>query len=205
MANKHGYPNLASHERLRQSAEDLIEHGVTSRNKGGSLSLAALHLLYERASQPESAADALKLLHELQTYQVELDLLYEQLQANEQEISEELAHYRSLYEKAPAAYLIVATGGEVIEGNEAASVLLGESQQALSGRMLSKMLAPGQEGAARILLNDVMERTSGVQSVASGFLELPDHRRLAVSARSSVAGDSVLIVLTEVTTHAARF
>lgn len=205
MVNKHGYPNSISHEQLRQSARDLIKHGVTPRNNGGSLSADALHLLYERASQPESAADALKLLHELQTYQVELDLLYEQLQANEHEISEELAHYRALYEQAPAAYLIVATDGEVIEGNEAAGMLLDESQQALTGQALSKMLAPGQEGDLRILLSDAMERTSGTRILAEGSLELPDHRQLAVSARSSPARDSVLMILTETTTHSTGF
>lgn len=197
MVNIPGHPDSSSHERLRESARDLINHGVTPRHKGGSISSDALRLLYERASQPESAADTLKLLHELQTYQVELDLLYEQLQANEHEISEELAHYQSLYEQAPAAYLIVATDGKVIEGNEAARLLFGDAEKALAGQTLSKMLAPGQEGGVLSLLRDGMDRSSGGQAAASGLLELPDHRRLAVSAKSSVAGDSVLMILTD--------
>ena len=116
MEDTHKYPNAESHDRLRRSARDLIDHGVPPPNRGGALSVDTLKLLYERASNPESAADASRLLHELQTYQVELDLLYEQVQANEHELSEELAQYRSLYEQAPAAYLILANDGDIIDG-----------------------------------------------------------------------------------------
>lgn len=153
MVKTHGYPNAEGHDRLRRSARDLIDHGVPPPSRGGALSVDALQLLYQRASSPDSAADALKLLHELQTYQVELDLLYEQLQANEQEIAEELAHYKALYELAPAAYLIVANDGMIIEGNEAAGALFGGSSEALSGKALHTLLAPGQQGAMEKLLS----------------------------------------------------
>lgn len=198
MADKHGYPNVEHHERLRRSAKDLIDHGVPPRNRGGSLSMEALQLLYERASKPESAADALKLLHELQTYQVELDLLYEQLQANEHEISEELAHYKSLYEHAPAVYLVVAKDGEIIEGNPAAGLLFGESTNDLAGKPLHTLLAPGQEDVMAPLF-----RHSGEQDAASASVELPDHRCVTIRARPAPAGDSILMILTETTAHSA--
>lgn len=199
------YPSVENHDRLRRSARDLIDHGVPPPNRGGALSVDALKLLYERASNPESAADAVKLLHELQTYQVELDLLYEQLQANEHELSEELAHYRSLYEQAPAAYLIVANDGEIIEGNQAARVLFGDSTADLAGMALSALLAPGQEGTVTTLLTTSGEQAPGSQDPAVGWVELPDHRQLAISAKSAATRDSVLMILTEVTTHSATF
>lgn len=205
MTDSHGYPNEDSHDRLRRSAKDLIDHGVPPPSRGGNLNADALHLLYERARSPESAADALKLLHELQTYQVELDLLYEQLQANEQEISEELAHYRSVYEEAPAVYLMLARDGEIIEGNEAAGVLFGESPQAMTGKALSTLLAPNQESAVTTLIRNCSERAERSQKVAKGSLELMDGRRLAVRANSSGAGDRILMILTEATIDSARF
>lgn len=197
----HEHPNADSHERLRRSAKDLIDHGVPPPSRGGSLNAEALHLLYERARSPETAADALRLLHELQTYQVELDLLYEQLQANEHELCEELAHYRSLYERAPAIYLIVAADGEIIEANEAASDLFGESLQTLTGEALSALLAPGQEGTVNTLLRKSLEQKPDPQDKTKGSVELPDHRSLAISARSSAFGDSILVILTEAGTH----
>ncbi|OZB14247.1 MAG: hypothetical protein B7X58_08195, partial [Marinobacter sp. 34-60-7] len=92
-----------SDEQLRRNARHLLDQGASPRLRSGTLGVDALQLLYQRASEPESAADALRLLHELQTFQVELDLMYQQLQANEQDLTEELAHYRSLYDLAPVA------------------------------------------------------------------------------------------------------
>lgn len=205
MADTHGYRNAESHDRLRRSARDLIEHGVPPRNHGGTLSVDALQLLYERASQPDSAADALKLLHELQTYQVELDLLYEQLQANELEIVEELAHYKSLYEQAPAAYLIVATDGEIIEGNPSAETLFGEAALPLTGKALSALLAAGQEQPLATLLRRTGDAMPGTQVAANLSVELPDHRPLVISARPAAAGDSILMILSEFPPHSASF
>ncbi|WP_341580933.1 PAS domain S-box protein [Marinobacter metalliresistant] len=203
MADKHGYPNAESHERLRRSARELIDHGVPPPHRGGTLSVDALQLLYQRASTPESAAEAQKLLHELQTYQVELDLLYEQLQANEYEITEELTHYRSLFELAPAAYLVVATDGEIIEGNQAAGVLFGESAMTLTGKALASLLAPGQKNAVAALLGNSGEQETSIRPARHGSVELPDHRKLAINARSAAAGDSILMILTEATTTSA--
>jgi PAS domain S-box-containing protein len=196
MKNTQKHSNAENHDRLRESARTLIDQGLSPPARGGSLSVEALQLLYERASRPESAADALKLLHELQTYQVELDLLYEQLQANEYEVNEELAHYRSLFEQAPAAYLIVATDGEIIEGNLLAAKLFGQSLSQLPGTLLASLLPDSEAPAITALL--VRKEGATDQHGQCGFLELPDHRALAVHASVSEARDSILVILTEI-------
>lgn len=205
MTNTHGYSEMERHDRLRRSARDLIDHGVPPRNHGGNLSVDALQLLYERASKPDSAADALKLLHELQTYQVELDLLYEQLQANEQEINEELTHYRSLYEKAPAAYLIVAKDGKIIEGNQAAGNLFGNHETDLAGMALSALLAPGQESVVTTLLSKCAGQDATSSDTATTSVELPDRRGVSICSKPAAARDSLLMILTEATTHSPTY
>lgn len=192
MAETYGYPNAKSQDRLRRVARELIDHGVPPVSRIGSLSVDALQLLYQRASNPDSAADALKLLHELQTYQVELDLLYEQLQANEMETLEELTHYKSIYDLAPAAYLIVANDGHVIEANESAGILFDQPAMELEGKALSALLAPDQDAAVKALLGH-----SGESPSRGCSMMMPDQRRLSVSARKSRAGDSILVVLME--------
>ncbi|MGM0951421.1 MAG: PAS domain S-box protein [Pseudomonadota bacterium] len=194
MAGKPKYPNAEIHDRLRRSAENLIDKGVELPNHGGSLSVDALQLLYQKANTPDSAADALKLLHELQTYQVELDLLYEQLQSNEQEMTEELAHYRSLYEQAPVAYLIVANDGEIIESNQAAGVFFGVPSTALIGRAMASLLASGQENTLSTLIRQSREQS---QDAVTGSVTLPDQRCLTINTRSAADGNSVQMVLTE--------
>lgn len=194
MANTHGHPDSKNFDQLRRSARDLIDHGVPPRSHGDTLSIDALRLLHERAGKAESAGDAFKLLHELQTYQVELDLMFEQLQATEHEANEGLMYYKFLYEQAPAPYLIVANDGEIVEGNQAARGFLGRSAEELCGEQLNTLMAPGQKEAINTLLQ--ASRTQGLFHIT---LELRDSRRLHVSTRSAGGGDGILMILTEAT------
>jgi hypothetical protein len=88
---------------LRQQAHHQLVAGVAPQSRGWGVSVEALTLLHRLASQPGSASDALKLLHELQVHQVELDLQQAQLEANERELNDELSRYRLLFEQAPSA------------------------------------------------------------------------------------------------------
>lgn len=194
MAKPHGHPDPRSFDQLRRSARDLIDHGVPPQSHGGTLSIEALRGLHDRAGKPESAANAFKLLHELQTYQVELDLMYEQLQATEHETNEELMYYKFLYEQAPAPYLIVANDGEIIEGNQAAQGLLGKSAAELAGELLNTLVAPGQEAAINALLRSALE-----PGLFHTWFELREGRRLNVSTRPAAGGDGILMILTEAT------
>ncbi|HTN34243.1 MAG TPA: hypothetical protein VL091_09595 [Marinobacter sp.] len=201
MKNPRGYQSAEDHNRLRNNAQELIKMGATPRTHGGVLSVDTLALLYQQASTPETAANAMKLLHELQTHQVELDLLHEQLKANEHEANEELAHYKSVYECAPVAYLIVANDGEIIEGNQAAGTLFNERPIALAGKPLLAFLTPGQKGVVNRLLKTPENEISASASIEKAFVDLPDCRRLMISARRAETEGSVLMILAETTAY----
>lgn len=200
MEGSQGCQNAKDYDRLRSSADELLKKGATPRVSGGALSVDALTLLYQHASAPETAADALKLLHELRTHQVELDLLYEQLQANEHEITEELIHYKSLYELAPAGYLIVANDGQIIEGNQAAGALFKESVINLAGEALCGFLAPGQEAVINSLLRNSGGGEPGSEVPKTSLIELPNGRCLTINVRHTAAEDGVLVILAEINT-----
>jgi PAS domain-containing protein len=200
MKESRGSPKVIGHEQLRHNAEELIEKGLAPRFSGGSLGVDALNLLHKHASSAETAVDALKLLHELQTHQVELDLLYEQLQANEHEITEEFIRYKSLFESAPAAYIVVANDGQIIEGNQAAAILFNAPVMALAGKALSDFLAFGQEELIGRLLRIPIDGIQDFRNPKVSWFELPDGRRLRISARHADTGDSTLMMLTEVKT-----
>lgn len=197
MKNTRGYADARCHDRLRQSAAERMENLSAPRASGGALSVEALSALYERAITAESAADGLKLLHELQVHQVELDLLYEQLHANEQETNEELEYYKALYEFAPVAYLIVTSEGQIIEANQAAAALFDESALALPGKALSDFLAPGQEPDLKRLLRNHGETFLNIRGIETSMMNLSRGRRLAISIRHPVSGDGALLILTE--------
>ena len=146
---------------LRQTAEDKLRTGAAPAS-GGPLDAEALALLYDMASDPRRSSDALRLLQELQVYQVELDLQRAQLESNEREMSHELARYRALYTLTPAAALVVTTGGHIVDANPAATVLLGLGEERLAGQNLIDFLAPeSRRGVAVVAAAAGSRRTAG--------------------------------------------
>lgn len=127
---------------LRKEAEAKLKQGSARPMQGWVTSMDALSLLHQLASSPGSAADALKLLHELQVYQVELDLQHEQLEASERELTEDLIHWTRLYDFSPVACLSLGLQGEVTKVNLAGAALFGEDRTELIGRRVDDFLAP---------------------------------------------------------------
>jgi len=79
--------------------------------------------------------DSLRLLHELQVHQVELELQNEELIRTRSELEDSLRRYTSLYYAAPAAYVSLDRQGGITKGNRAAESLLGHK---LTGRFLHR-------------------------------------------------------------------
>jgi PAS domain S-box-containing protein len=127
---------------LRVKAETLLKKGNAPTSLGYGLGPDALMVLFKLASSADGAADGLKLLHELQTHQIELDLQHEQSKVNEREAAAELAHYKALYEFAPAGYFLISREGRILESNRTGADLLGVPRSDLSGCLLENYLAP---------------------------------------------------------------
>ena len=106
---------------LRQSAEERLQKGCAPLTRGLPVGTNALALLHDLASTPKTASAALKLLHELQVHQVELDLQQEQAEQERLELTDELAHYAALFELAPFAYLSLDHEGLVMAANRIAA------------------------------------------------------------------------------------
>ena len=72
---------------MRLHAETVLKEGSAPPTKGWPTGVGTLSLLHELASTPARADEALKLLHELQVHQVELDLQHEQMEATRRELT----------------------------------------------------------------------------------------------------------------------
>lgn len=195
MTEKQGLSAVGHRTQLRDNAEKLIHSGAAPSVGGGALGVDALELLYRRASNPEFAADALKLLHELQTHQVELDLLFDQLQASEEELAEELAHYKALYDLAPVPYIIVDSSGRLVESNQAAGKLFGLSAERLSERYLNDLLSPSSRATVNSMIQEVVSSKSGLSCSAELSGDLGVDGPLAIEATLGSFDDRVLLVL----------
>jgi PAS domain S-box-containing protein len=115
-------------------------------------SSAALAILHDLASSPATAADSLKLLHELQVHQVELDLQEEELRRSVAELEEALNRQVQLYQFSPAACFIVDRSAALCELNRRGAGLLGFDREAVLGRALDSFLEPDSSRALRTVL-----------------------------------------------------
>lgn len=183
--------------RLRLDAEARLREGNAPLTNGWGISADALALLYRLASVPDSAGDALKLLHELQAHQVELDLQYGQLQLNEREFTQELNRYKALFDFAPVGYFVVGREGLIIEGNLAGARLLGVEPDEVGGRPLENFLAPGSRLALLGLLKQLRDGGADASCEVQIGNGTGGSRRLRIAATMAPGGEAMLMVVSE--------
>ena len=162
---------------LRKNAEERIKAGTAPLARAWPPGTQALTLLHSLASAPESAGDALKLLHELQVHQVELDLQHEQAEQERRQLTKDLTDCTAWFELAPFAYLALEPDGQVIAANRlAADWLAAKTGQAMewAGRRIEELLAPQCRTAVRDMLAALRQgqgqgrQTCTLQSSAGG-------------------------------------
>lgn len=183
---------------LRVNAEQLIECGTAPSAGKGTLGVDALALLYHRASNPDFAVDALKLLHELQTHQVELDLLFEQLQSSESELTEELAYYRALYDLLPVPCLVINFEGRVVERNRAAMALFGHRDECLAEYQLYNLLASSSRTTVRAMMEALEASRSEQSCVAKLAGDCGNAQQFALTAAPGPSEALVVMTLSPI-------
>lgn len=149
MSSKRDEPN--GEQSLRSRAVARLT-GTSNPKDTRANSAAALAILHELASSPATAADSLKLLHELQVYQVELDLQAEELRRSVAELEGALNRQVQLFEFSPAACFIVDRSAALCELNRAGARLLGFDRDAVLGRALDSFLTPDSSRALHAAL-----------------------------------------------------
>jgi PAS domain S-box-containing protein len=78
-----------------------------------------------------SSIDALKLVHELQVHQVELEMQNEELQSGRIEIESSRARFSDLYDYSPIGYVTLDDNGIVLETNVTFARLLGRDKESI--------------------------------------------------------------------------
>lgn len=187
--------DLTYSRQLRFHAEALLKSGLApARRAHHALGSDALAALSRMASSPAIASDCLKILHELQTHQIELDLQLEQNEINEREGARELARYKLFYEFAPMGYFIINREGLILEGNKAGAALLGLSAGDMDGCLLETFFAQDSLAAYAWLLkkfsNGSSRETCSVQTTVNAVAV-----QLSVTATLAPDGESILLML----------
>ncbi len=162
---------------------------------------AALGVLHELAFSPSTAGAALTLLHELQVYQVELDLQDEELRRSRAELEATLARQVQLYDLAPFGYVTVDRGTALRELNLAAAGMLGSERSELLGRTLDSFLEP----RSALALHAMLDRLTNGAAKGNCTLQLVAPygapRNVHASANRDPDGRHFLVAFVDVSEH----
>ena len=80
------------------------------------------------------------IIHELQVYQIELEMQKEELLRAQMELDTQKERFFDLYDLAPVGYCTISEQGLILEANLTASTLLGVSRGALIRQPLSQFV-----------------------------------------------------------------
>jgi PAS domain S-box-containing protein len=105
----------------------------------------------------DTPEDALRLVQELQVYQIELELQNEALKRSWAEVEAGLERYTDLYEFAPIGYLTLRRDGEVRQVNLNGARLLGQERALIVGRRFGALLATEERSAFAGFLERVFD------------------------------------------------
>ncbi|MBZ9611814.1 hypothetical protein [Rheinheimera maricola] len=193
---------------LRQRAEQQLRTGTAQLNNASTASSDALGALYRLSSTANTASDGLKLLHELQTYQVELDVQLEQLQHDEREHSQELSCYRQFFAICPLACLMLSLNGTIIAANDAAGRLFSHAatnvaehaSESLCGRPVFSLFCPSCQPMLSAALAKVQRNQQSATLIATPVSRAAEPRSTADSMQLSITlspdHNTILIMLT---------
>ena len=182
---------------LRLNAVERLKSGTAPPSGGWTLGMDALALVEQMAGSPDSATHALKLLHELQVHQVELDLQHVQLEGSRQELAEDLERYLDLYEQAPVALLTVDADGKIVEANLYAGAMFGVSREHLGGRSVNSLFTPSSLAPIESMLTRLRNKGGREACNAEAGTQPGALVPLRVTANLSRDGSSALLAVTE--------
>lgn len=165
--------------------------------------------MLEQAGTGAPQADATpanpqRMVHELQVYQVELQLQNEQLEAARAWIEAALASYTELYDFAPVPYFTFSRTGTIAETNLAGARLLGIERVRLLDKRLGSFMTDADRGRFVACLKSVFATQADTQCEVS--LIAADGTRRTVEIRTTLANNaqSCRAVLIDVSERSAR-
>jgi len=101
--------------------------------------------LRSKAGNQKSKAAPLRLLHELQVHQVELEMQNAELHEARDRMEALLEKYTDLYDFAPVGYFSLNESGRITEVNLTGAALLGVERSLLINRSLPRFVAPASQ------------------------------------------------------------
>ncbi|MEI6193858.1 MAG: PAS domain S-box protein, partial [Verrucomicrobiota bacterium] len=150
---------------------------------------------------PLNAADARRLLHELEVQKIELEMQNAELLAASVELEAALDRYTDLFDVAPVGFLDLTSDGTISLANSAGADLLGEPRGRLIGQRFQRFLREQNQSAFRYFLQQTL--TFGPPHGCEVTLVRKDgsQRILQITGTRTRTGLNCRLVMLEVTKH----
>lgn len=146
-----------------------------------------------------SAPDTLRLLHELQVHQAELETQNEELRKARDEVEAGQEEYRELYDFAPVGYFTLSFNGTVEHVNLTGANQVGVVRSRLVGRQFDSLLSAGR----RPLFGSFLKRVFASQSRQECDIDLSrfgkESQIVNLKAQCSADGRSCRLVMVDIT------
>jgi two-component system sensor histidine kinase/response regulator len=111
----------------------------------------------KKTASPLSETDKLKLIHELEVYQIELELQNDELQRAQAIADTATNKYSDLYDFAPSGYITLTKPGDIIELNLTSAILIGEERAKLINSRLGLFFSTDTRPNYNLFLDKVFQ------------------------------------------------
>ncbi|MGE5499208.1 MAG: sensor histidine kinase [Syntrophothermus sp.] len=148
-----------------------------------------------------SEADRLKLLHELQVHQIELEMMNEELRLARDKAELSAEKYEELYDFAPAGYLTLLPDGSISGLNLSAAQLLGSERSRLINNNFRNFVFTDSLHDFDECLSSIFEDTS--KASCELMLRVKDNNSIFVylEGKSIENGNNCIISMIDITTR----
>lgn len=131
---------------LRQRAQSRLSGQAPSPDIDAGTSIA-LNVLYKLASSPDTAEQALALLHEIQVHQIEIDMQADELRSTLAGSEASLDRQIEYHDAMPVACFNIDASTRLLEINQTGAHWLGLDRGALLGQTINAFLTPDGKNA----------------------------------------------------------
>lgn len=167
----------------------------------GLRSRAETRLAQTTAPTTVGEGDTLRLVHELQVHQIELEMQNEELRLARAEAQSVLSRYTDLYDSAPLGYLSLDRNFHIRQINLAGAELLGQERIRLVGRNLLDFIDPeSRPSLGRLLEKTFVSHGRETCDMALLATEIASHHAFAhVEMQVDETGQSLRVMLIDIT------
>jgi PAS domain S-box-containing protein len=158
-----------------------------------------LKKISKKAILPKTNEELLRLVHELQTHQIELEMINEELQNSREDVVEGLQQYTDLYDFAPVGYFNLKRDGTICRANLTGASMLGVDRSKLMNSRFGLFVSEETRPAFNELLQKVFESKIKTSCEVSLLKEGNELLYVHIDATADIDGQECKMTMVDIT------